>query len=174
MVDVDTLNQLTIAKPCPASWDAMTGDDRVRHCELCKLNVYNVAALTRDEAIGLIERSEGRACVRLFKRADGTVLTADCPVGVKAAWQRVGWVAASALGALLFASAAFSAVVMGKERASASTFEEAQVVAKAFVVKHFPDWMVPEAWRPKPKSKPVYVSMGSPGPAPLPSTRPRK
>jgi hypothetical protein len=172
MTDVDTLKKLTIAKPCPASWDGMRGDDRVRHCELCKLNVYNIAALTTDEAIGLIERSEGRACIRLFKRADGTVLTADCPVGVKAAWRRVAWVAASSLGALLFASAAFSAVVLGKERSRGSTFDEAQVAAKAIVVKHFPDWMVPEDWKPKPR--PAYVTMGSPAPPPLPTTRPKR
>jgi hypothetical protein len=41
--------------------------------------------MTRREAETLMQDHEGRLCVRFFRRADGTVLTADCPVG----WERV-------------------------------------------------------------------------------------
>ena len=34
------------------------------------------------EAADLVTRTEGRLCVRLYRRRDGTVLTADCPDGV--------------------------------------------------------------------------------------------
>ena len=93
------LDNLTIAAPCPASWAGMDGDDRVRYCSLCQQSVYNVAALTRTEATALIEGATGRVCVRLFRRADGTVMTRDCPVGVlRAARRRL----AAVVGAWVF------------------------------------------------------------------------
>ncbi|NUO48479.1 MAG: hypothetical protein HOV80_06450 [Polyangiaceae bacterium] len=79
-----TLDGLRIASPCNASWDEMVGDERVRFCGSCTKNVYNVAGMTRDEANVLFRENEGgRVCLRIFKRADGTVITADCPEGVK-------------------------------------------------------------------------------------------
>jgi hypothetical protein len=59
----------------------MYGDDRVRHCAECKLNVYNLSGMSRREAESLLLNSEGRLCIRYFRRSDGTVLTKDCPVG---------------------------------------------------------------------------------------------
>ena len=75
------LNNLRVASPCPADWDAMYGDERKRFCGDCKLNVYNLSGMTKDDAEALITNAEGRLCVRYFQRADGTVITADCPVG---------------------------------------------------------------------------------------------
>jgi hypothetical protein len=82
MLDPDTpLNNIRVASPCSADWDAMYGDDRKRFCGDCKLNVYNISRMTRDEAEALIVNAEGRLCVRFYRRADGTILTSDCPVG---------------------------------------------------------------------------------------------
>lgn len=89
-VSLQLLDSIKIASPCSADWDAMTGDDRVRHCAECKLNVYNLSAMTADEAVALVQSAEGRLCVNLFKRADGTVITADCPVGLRAARIKAG------------------------------------------------------------------------------------
>lgn len=75
------LNNIRIASPCQADWGAMYGDNRKRFCSDCKLNVYNLSGMTKDEAERLIQNAEGRLCVRFFQRPDGTVLTADCPVG---------------------------------------------------------------------------------------------
>src|SRR6476646_493839 len=77
------LENLRIATPCSADWSEMAGDDRVRFCGGCEKNVYNLSAMTRDEAEALVRDREGRLCVRLYQRADGTVLTQDCPVGVR-------------------------------------------------------------------------------------------
>lgn len=77
------LENVAIAAPCKASWDAMVGDDRIRFCGQCEKNVYNLSAMPRDEAEALLAAREGKMCVRLFKRTDGTVMTSDCPVGVK-------------------------------------------------------------------------------------------
>lgn len=53
----------------------------MRHCGECKLNVYNLSAMRAEEAADFVQGAEGRVCIRLFKRADGTVITQDCPVG---------------------------------------------------------------------------------------------
>jgi hypothetical protein len=71
----------------------MFGNDRKRFCGDCKLNVYNLSDMTRDEAERLILNSEGRLCVRFFRRADGTILTKNCPVGWAAVKQRASRVA---------------------------------------------------------------------------------
>lgn len=77
------LEDLRIASPCAADWDAMKGDDRVRFCGECQKNVYNLSAMSREEAQQLVAGREGPMCVRLAKRVDGTVVTDDCPVGVR-------------------------------------------------------------------------------------------
>jgi hypothetical protein len=78
----------------------MAGDQRVRHCTLCSLNVYNFAEMTPDEVRELLVRTEGRVCARLYQRADGTVLTRDCPTGLRAVRQRASRVAAALVAAL--------------------------------------------------------------------------
>jgi hypothetical protein len=75
------LSDIRIASPCPAKWDAMSGDERARHCGSCEKTVYNISALTADEAAELIAAHEGKLCIRMFRRSDGTVITRDCPVG---------------------------------------------------------------------------------------------
>lgn len=83
------LEKVRIARPCPASWHDMRGDDRTRFCDLCSLLVHNVAEMTRDEAVDLIQNAEGKKiCLRLLRRADGTVITRDCPVGVRTSHRR--------------------------------------------------------------------------------------
>jgi hypothetical protein len=78
------LDRIRIATPCPVSWDQMTGDNRVRFCDSCQLNVYNISELTQGEAVKLLLSTEGRLCARIYRRSDGTVLTKDCPVGLHA------------------------------------------------------------------------------------------
>ncbi len=95
-VDDSFLDDLRIATPCSADWEQMQGDDRVRHCGDCRLNVYNVAEMTRAEAATLITMSEGkRVCMRLYRRPDGTLITQDCWERLRAARRR-GWVAFAA------------------------------------------------------------------------------
>jgi hypothetical protein len=78
------LDNIQVANPCRESWDSMYGDDRVRFCSSCKLNVYNLSGMSRREATELIQLVEGRLCVRFYRRRDGTLLTSDCPIGMKA------------------------------------------------------------------------------------------
>ena len=99
---VPLLEDVRVASPCTASWEAMSGDERVRFCGQCGKNVYNLSALPRAEAERLLAEREGSICVRLYKRADGTVITADCPVGVRR--KRVRRAAFAAAGAGVMAA----------------------------------------------------------------------
>ncbi len=91
------LHNIHVASPCSADWNEMFGDDRKRHCGSCKLKVYNLSGMTRREGEDLLVNSEGRLCVRFFRRADGTILTKDCSVGWQAVKQRVSRVATAAV-----------------------------------------------------------------------------
>lgn len=76
------LDDVRIASPCKMEWADMTGGDRVRHCAACQKNVFNLSGMKRSEAIDLLRATEGKICARFYRRKDGTMLTADCPVGV--------------------------------------------------------------------------------------------
>lgn len=77
------LDNVRIAAPCAKDWNEMKGDEHVRFCGACEKNVYNLSSLTREQAEALLQEKEGKLCVTYFQRKDGTVLTADCPVGVR-------------------------------------------------------------------------------------------
>ncbi len=66
----------------------MIGDERARFCGQCELNVYNLSAMSVPEAESLIARTEGRLCVRYYRRKDGSIITEDCPVGLRRLQQR--------------------------------------------------------------------------------------
>jgi hypothetical protein len=95
------LDHIRVASPCPMNWEQMAGDDRVRHCDLCSLHVYNIAEMSRTDAETLIAKTEGRICARLFRRTDGTVITKDCPVGLRAIRRRIARVAGAAFATIL-------------------------------------------------------------------------
>lgn len=79
-------------------WDDMQGDARARFCASCRLHVYDLSEMSRKEAERLVFKTEGRVCVRFFRRDDGTILTRDCPVGLAAARARLARLAAFLVG----------------------------------------------------------------------------
>ena len=96
------LNNLRIASPCPADWEKMVGDERVRHCSECNLNVYNLSAMTERQVQELIAGSRGnRLCARLYRRTDGTVLTQDCPWSFRVLTRKISRLAAAVLTAIM-------------------------------------------------------------------------
>jgi hypothetical protein len=106
------LDKISIAKPCTANWADMSGDERVRHCGLCKKNVYNLAGLKADEIQKVLGASDGRMCIRFYQRADGTMLTEDCPVGLAKLRKRLALLS-GALAASLFLAAGSVLARMG-------------------------------------------------------------
>ena len=83
------LNNIKIASPCSADWNKMYGSNRQRFCQQCNQNVYNLSDMTKDEAESFLVNSEGRVCVKFYRRKDGTVLTQNCPVGWQAVKKRI-------------------------------------------------------------------------------------
>ncbi|MGD9690125.1 MAG: hypothetical protein AB7K52_10775 [Phycisphaerales bacterium] len=133
-VRLSLLEQVRIASPCPARWDDMAGDDRTRHCAQCDLQVHNLSAMTADEAEDLLRRHfapdapfshepddapPARFCATVFRRADGTILTRDCPVGlarVRARARRAVARGALALGGLIGAALALAGLARSTAR----------------------------------------------------------
>src|SRR6185436_20514841 len=101
-----SFNRITIAAPCNADWDAMVGNDQVRFCEHCQLQVTNLSTMTRREAMRLVERSQVRLCVRYVQRANGEVLTGQLPRKLHHIGRRVSRIAAGAFSATLSVASA--------------------------------------------------------------------
>lgn len=100
------LNNVTIPSPCPADWNSMIGNDQVRFCEHCSFEVHNLSLLTRSQAERLINRSNGRLCVRYHQDPTGRPIT--LPVGQKLhrISRRVSRIAAGAFTATLSVTSA--------------------------------------------------------------------
>ncbi len=108
------IHRLKVAAPCRERWDAMTGEDRVRHCGRCDKEVYFLSGMRRDEAAELLQQRPEGLCVRLRKRRDGTVVFGDCGPG-KAARARNRVVAAGAVAAAaVLGAGALGALALGR------------------------------------------------------------
>jgi hypothetical protein len=105
------LDHVTVAAPCNVSWEKMIGNEQVRFCGQCSLNVYNLSGMTKREAEHLVAQTEGRLCIRYYRRADGTILTRNCPVGLRALKRRLSRVARASISAVLSFLAGLFAVV---------------------------------------------------------------
>ena len=106
-VPLPLLQRAQIASPCHVRWEDMDGDGRVRHCAQCDLKVHNLAGLTEAEAEALLRASfdpdggrGARFCAMIYRRPDGTIITADCPVGLGALRVRTRRAGARIAGAL--------------------------------------------------------------------------
>jgi hypothetical protein len=96
-----TLDNVRVAAPCSADWDTMFGNERIRFCEQCQLNVYNISEMSKAEAERLIGQAEGRLCVRFYRRRDGSIITRNCPVGLRAIKRRLSRVATAVASSVL-------------------------------------------------------------------------
>lgn len=92
------LDRVSVASPCPARWEEMVGTEQARFCGDCKKNVYNLSAMTRDQAEAFLSQAES-PCVRFYQRTDGTIITSDCPVGIGRKRRRT-WIASMAATAV--------------------------------------------------------------------------
>jgi hypothetical protein len=113
---LNVINNMKIAAPCDARWEDMLpvgepNEDKVRHCGDCRLNVYELKNMDHEEIRELLLETEGTACLQLYRRADGTVLTEDCPVGLaERAWRvsrRAALTAAASILAIVATVLAF-------------------------------------------------------------------
>jgi hypothetical protein len=109
---VPLLDDVRVASPCDAPWEEMTGDERVRFCASCGKNVYNLSALPRAEAERLLAEHEGSICIRLYRRADETVISADCPVGLRKKRVRRAVVSAAGAGVMAMSAGWFASATV--------------------------------------------------------------
>jgi hypothetical protein len=133
------LDRVRIASPCPMRWEDLSpiaegvaggavervaggvawgaAGGRVRHCGRCGLNVYNLSNMTRGEAESLLAAHAGsgdRLCAGFYRKADGTVLTRDCPVG-RLAVRRRARLALTRIAALVTLLAGGGAIAARKD-----------------------------------------------------------
>jgi hypothetical protein len=151
----DALDCIEIPIPCKASWDDMVGDERVRHCGDCRQNVYNIAAFSRREAMGLLQERSGRVCMRIFRRPDGTVITDDCRARLRAARKRGLLIFAGTLVVVAWAQICAQFVgLIGLRRVMSPSTTAGSAAPAAAEVKRAP---VPPTMRTRP-------TMGAPPP----------
>jgi Carboxypeptidase regulatory-like domain len=105
---------IRIASPCSANWNRMAGDERVRYCPECKLDVYNFSEMSDADVESIISHRNGRLCARFYERSDGTMLTRNCPVGLRAVVRRISRFASAALAAVISVSPAFAKTPLPK------------------------------------------------------------
>ncbi len=100
------LKNLTVPSPCPADWNAMTGNDQVRFCEHCSFDVHNLSLMTRSEVERLIATSNGRLCVQYIRDPNGRLVTLPTGQKLHRIGRRVSQIAAGAFTAALSVSSA--------------------------------------------------------------------
>ena len=144
------LDQVRVAAPCSVDWDSMFGNERVRFCGQCQLNVYNLSEMTRPEAERLIAQTEGRLCIRYYQRKDGSVITKNCPVGLAAIKRRLSRVATAIGSAALSFFAGIGVFVASTPRYVVGEYVPMSTTA-------------PEC----PVSEVIVVDIAPPSPAPL-------
>lgn len=154
MSDETLLQNVRIASPCSVNWEAMPGGERVRSCAQCNHKVYNLSEMPAADAAQLLRSSEGRVCVRFYRRPDGTVMTQDCPVGRRALRQRAARAATLAFSTLFIS-------LGGLSLATRTRTEQPR----------FLRWVL-NTVRPLPEPQPLPMVMGNIGEvAPIPGIR---
>jgi hypothetical protein len=58
-------------------WDQMAGDDRIRFCNLCQRNVYNLVQLSRPEIDQIWKDEPERVCARMVRNESGQLVTRE-------------------------------------------------------------------------------------------------
>lgn len=107
--------RIAVASPCTKDWNQMEGDEKKRFCAGCRQHVYDLSQLRYDEVRALLD-AEAPPCVRFFQRADGTVMTKDCPVGrerKRRPWRKMARLALAACAAWLLARASLPRTMCG-------------------------------------------------------------
>lgn len=61
------IDSIEVKSPCSEDWNKMSGNNQVRFCSHCNLNVNDLSAMTRKEALKLVRKANGRICVRYIQ-----------------------------------------------------------------------------------------------------------
>jgi hypothetical protein len=109
------LQNVFVEKSCPVSWDSMSGDDKVRLCSQCNLNVHNLSSMSEKEAAIMVKRRQTeRTCVFMYRRKDGSVVTDNCPRKLRDLRNKIAGAAAMFLLVLSYGISMTAASAGGK------------------------------------------------------------
>ncbi len=76
------LSRVRVKSPCSQDWNTMRGNDQVRFCDHCAKNVHDLSEMTPEAALELVERSEGRLCVRfVLDTTEAPTFTSEAEFG---------------------------------------------------------------------------------------------
>lgn len=64
--------RVELSTPCPKAWADMVGGERVRFCGECQKSVYNLSAMTPEDAAAIVA-APSTACVAYVPGPDGAV-----------------------------------------------------------------------------------------------------
>ena len=95
------LDRILIPSPCPAEWDSMTGNRRQRFCQECNKTVYNLSAMTREEAEALVARFAGRLCARVERDTSGVTISEAMRTAPQLVSRRASPVAAALMSTVI-------------------------------------------------------------------------
>lgn len=137
------LRQIKVASPCAANWNDMQGDERVRLCAECDRHVYDFSEMKQREIEALMRGADGRICAAIYRRRDGTVITADCPVGLREKAARVRRRLAVAFSGFATVASAFAQSTKAPDKQN--QVEEAAKPALAATVKDPTGAVIPGA-----------------------------
>lgn len=142
MTTTPLLDQIRVGTPCTEDWASMRGDERRRRCHACKLDVYDLSAMTRDEGEALLRSATGRTCVRFARRPDGTIVTGDCLTVAAGLRRRTRLVAAAVAGFLGLGGAALAG--SAASTGGLSAWQTWKKVPFSFVAAALPAGWVPQ------------------------------
>jgi hypothetical protein len=132
------LDNLIIAAPCQVPWTSMQGTDRVRDCSQCSRQVYNISDMSRREAEAFLAQHGTSHCTTFYRRADGTIMTDDCPVGLRKLRDRYRALVRIAGGIIAFVVALPAAIAQSRSDSSSplgSTTHQAQTAQSRGTVR---------------------------------------
>ncbi len=105
------LDRVYTAAPCSMTWESMSGNDRVRTCHGCEHSVWNLSDMSTKEAESFLQKNGVSHCTIFYRRKDGTIMTDNCPVGLRGLrnqYRQYMHIAAGILGFLLGVPAAIA------------------------------------------------------------------
>jgi hypothetical protein len=124
----DLLDRISVTTPCTADWDSMVGNDQVRFCTHCNLNVHDLSSMRRREARLLVRRLGGSLCVRYYRRPDGSLRTLTPTTRFHQIGRRASKMAAGVFGAVLTLNA--GAAAQNGPRAGADSQAATELIAR--------------------------------------------
>jgi hypothetical protein len=64
-----------------ADWNRMAGDERVRFCPECKLNIYNFSEMSDADIENILSHRNGRLCARFYQACGRNHVDAELSPG---------------------------------------------------------------------------------------------